>query len=427
MLNKALPLLMKSYASPVQGNKVTLFKYSARNASGLKINNTLEAETIRQAAEIIIRQKMTPIVITPIVVSPDLMAQFTDWHALHSLNINDLMLFSQQMYSLSKAGVPLHKALSCLTESTRNKALSEALGDVASRIETGSSLSQAMNNHPKVFNALFINIISVGEMSGDLDRSFLQIADYLEREKETRGRIKTAFRYPMMVLMAISVAMIIINVYVIPAFKNVYDNMHTELPWQTQWLLSMSHFMVSYWSYMLGVLIFVSVMAGKYINTYKGRLQWDWLMLHIPVIGSIVQRATMERFSRSFAMTLIAGVPLLQGITIVSGVIGNSYIASKLQKMRLGIEKGDSVSRMAASTQLFPPLVIQMIIVGEEVGNIGDMLLEVADFYEIEVDADLKNISSVIEPILIVIIGMMVLVLALGIFLPMWNLASVIH
>jgi MSHA biogenesis protein MshG len=418
---------MKFCVSRVLENKLELFKYSARNASGQMINNVLEAENIEQATLIITHQKMIPINITKIVSSPDLMAQFKEWQALNNLNINDLMLFSRQMYSLSKAGVPLHRALGCLIQSTRNKALANALKEIAGRIEAGSSLSQAMNNYPKIFNSLFINIINVGEMSGNMDRSFLQIADYLQREKETQGQIKAAFRYPIMVLIAISAAMLVINIYVIPAFKGVYDNMHTILPWQTNLLISVSKYTVTYWPYMVTGVMIVSVMSIKYINTLEGRLQWDWLMLHLPVVGSIVQRSTMERFSRSFAMSLKAGVPLLQGITIVSGAIGNSYIASKLQKMRIGIEKGDSISRMARSTDLFPPLVIQMIIVGEEVGNIGDMLIEVADFYKMEVDAELKNISTVIEPILIVIIGMMVLVLALGIFLPMWDLASVIH
>jgi MSHA biogenesis protein MshG len=203
--------------------------------------------------------------------------------------------------------------------------------------------------------------------------------------------------------------------------------MHAELPWQTKLLMTVSNFTVSYWPYLLGGLVVLVTTFIHYINTRDGRLQWDWLMLHIPGIGSIVERSTMERFARSFAITLSSGVPLIQGITIVSEAIGNSYIASKLDQMRVGIEKGDSISRMARSTQLFPPLVVQMIMVGEETGNISDMLIEVADFYESEVDAELKNIASVIEPILIVVIGMMVLVLALGIFLPMWNLSGAMH
>ncbi|MDP3905152.1 MAG: type II secretion system F family protein, partial [Methylococcaceae bacterium] len=331
------------------------------------------------------------------------------------------------MHSLSKAGVPLIRALRSLSESTRNPALANAIKDIAKRLESGSSLSQAMNQHQKVFSPLFINIVHVGETSGGLDQAFLQIANYLEREKETQSRIKAALRYPSMVIIAISIAMIVINIYVIPAFKGVFDKMHAELPWQTRLLMAISEFTVNYWPYLLGGLLVLSAIVIKYINTREGRLQWDWLMLRIPGVGSIVERSTMERFARSFAMSLSAGVPLIQGITIVSAAIGNSYIASKLEQMRIGIEKGDSISRMARSTQLFPPLVVQMLMVGEETGNISDMLLEVADFYETEVDAELKNIASVIEPILIVIIGIMVLILALGIFLPMWDLSTNMH
>jgi MSHA biogenesis protein MshG len=281
-----------------------------------------------------------------------------------------------------------------------------------------------MNHHKKVFSPLFVNIINVGESSGGLDLAFLQLSHYLEREKETESRIKSALRYPTMVIVAISIAMIIVNIYVIPAFKGVFDKMHAELPWQTKLLMSISDFMVHYWPYLLIALVAVITAIIKYINTTAGRLRWDRLILSLPAVGSIIERSTMERFSRSFAMILRAGVPLIQGITIVSAAIGNSYVGSRLDQLRIGIEKGDTISRMARSTHLFPPLVIQMIMVGEETGNISDMLLEVANFYETEIDAELKNLASVIEPILIVVIGIMVLVLALGIFLPMWNLSS---
>jgi len=403
---------------------VAHFKCTARSASGQLITNVVEAENRQLAAQIISSRGLTPVSITPAVINTDLIERFNQWQALNSLNINDMMLFCRQMYSLTKAGVPLIRALRSLTESTRNLALAGALKDITKRLESGSALSQAMNHHKKVFSPLIINIVHVGETSGGLDQAFLQIANYLEREKETQSRIKSALRYPGMVIIAISIAMVVINIYVIPAFKSVFDKMQAELPWQTKLLMNISNFTVSYWPYLLGGLLALITIIVKYINTSEGRLQWDWLMLRIPAVGSIVERSTMERFSRSFAMTLNSGVPLIQGITIVSAAIGNSYIASKLEQMRIGIEKGDSISRMARSTQLFPPLVIQMIMVGEETGNISDMLLEVADFYETEVDAELRNIASVIEPILIVIIGMMVLVLALGIFLPMWNLSG---
>lgn len=406
---------------------MAFFKYTARNASGQLVSNVVEADDRGLAAQLLNNRGLTPVTITQTSAQSDVIAQFNNWRALNSLSISDMMLFSRQMHSLSKAGVPLIRALRSLTESTRNPALAGALKDIAKRLESGSSLSQAMNQHKKIFSPLFINIVHVGETSGGLDLAFLQIAGYLEREKETQNRVKSALRYPAMVIVAISIAMVIINIYVIPSFKSVFDRMGAELPWKTKLLMAISDFTISYWPYLLGVLIGASLLAIKYINTREGRLQWDWLMLHIPGVGSIVERSTMERFARSFAMTLSSGVPLIQGITIVGEAIGNSYIASKLEQMRIGIEKGDSISRMARATQMFPALVIQMIMVGEETGNISDMLLEVADFYEAEVDAELKNIASVIEPILIVIIGIMVLVLALGIFLPMWNLSSVMH
>lgn len=400
------------------------FQIKARNTAGELVETLIDADNPALAAQIVSNRGMIPISITQKDSHASLLERFNHWQALNQLNLTDLMLFSRQMYSMTKAGVPIIRALRSMIESTRNLALVEALKDIAKRLESGSALASAMNHHKKVFSPLFVNIINVGESSGGLDLAFLQLSHYLEREKETESRIKSALRYPTMVIVAISIAMIIVNIYVIPAFKGVFDKMHAELPWQTKLLMSISDFMVHYWPYLLIALVVFVTAVIKYINTTAGRLRWDRLILSLPAVGSIIERSTMERFSRSFAMILSAGVPLIQGITIVSAAIGNSYVGSRLDQLRIGIEKGDTISRMARSTHLFPPLVIQMIMVGEETGNISDMLLEVANFYETEIDAELKNLASVIEPILIVVIGIMVLVLALGIFLPMWNLSS---
>lgn len=403
------------------------YAYKARNQSGKLIEGIIESESTKAVAKSLAERELMPTSIKLHIEKVDLMDQFNQWQALSSINIDDIMLFSRQMYSLSKAGVPIIRAINSLTESTRNSALASALSNIASSLEGGLTLSQAMGQHPKIFSHLFISIVNVGEETGGLDQAFLQISQYMEREKETQSRIKSALRYPTMVIIAISVAMAIVNIYVIPAFKGVFDKMGAELPWQTKMLMSVSDFSVAYWPHILGGLVLTAIMLIKYIETPEGHLKKDQLMLKIPAVGSIIHRATMERFSRSFAMILSSGVPLIQGISIVSNAIGNVYIGSKLDTMRIGIEKGDSISRMAMSIGLFPPLVVQMIMVGEETGNISEMLLEVADFYETEIDAELKNLASVIEPFLLLIIGSMVLVLALGIFLPMWNLSSAMH
>jgi MSHA biogenesis protein MshG len=379
------------------------------------------------AAQLISNRGMIPVAIEKTIINHDLLQQFNDWQALKQLNLSDLILLTRQMYSLSKAGVPIIRSIRSLVKSTRNSALAATLSDIAKGLEAGNSLSQTLSNHPKIFDPLFTSIIDVGETTGELEQSFLQISQYLEREKTTQASIKAALRYPSMVIIAISIAMIIINIYVIPSFKTIFDRMHADLPWQTKLLMSISNFTVNYWPILVIALIGGIYGFNKYINTIDGRLVLDRFLLKIPGIGSIIERATMERFSRSFAMILSSGVPLIQGIGIVANAVGNTYVGKKLNKMRIGIEKGDSISRMAISTQLFPDLVIQMIMVGEETGNISDMLLEVADFYEAEIDAELKNLASVIEPFLIVIIGIMVLILALGIFLPMWNLSSVMQ
>lgn len=404
---------------------MALFSYKARNSAGKLVINSLEAENSKQAAQTLLNRGLTPI---SIEVSnqqgDDLISSFLLWQAHRQLSINDLMLFSRQMYSLTKAGVPLIRAINSLADTSRNLALKQALIGIARKLESGQSLSQAMSQYRRVFPVLLISIVSVGETTGGLEQAFQQIGQYLEREKETQTRVKSALRYPTMVLFAISIAMVIVNIYVIPAFKGVFDKMGAELPWQTRLLMGISDFMVQYWPHLLGGLLIIALLVSKYLSSKDGRLQWHKILLKMPVIGSIIERATMERFSRSFAMILNAGVPLIQGISIVAQAVGNDYIGSMLHKMQIGIEKGDSISRMARSIGLFPPLVIQMIMVGEESGNIADMLEEVADFYEGEIDVELKNLSSAIEPFLIVIIGVMVLGLALGIFLPMWDLST---
>lgn len=403
------------------------FAYKARNASGNLITGQLEADSAQTVAQGLNSRGLIPLTIEPVASSADLLEQFGQWRALRALDINDLILFSRQMYSLTKSGVPLTRAINSLAESSRNLALKQALLGVTRKLESGQPLSQAMAQYDRVFPLLLVSIVNVGETTGSLEQAFLHVSRYLEREKETENRIKTALRYPSMVIAAIGIALVVVNIYVIPAFKGMFDKMGSQLPWQTRLLMSISEFSVNYWPQMFAALIALAVLLGKYLENPEGLKQWHWLLLKIPAVGGIVERATMERFSRAFAMILDAGVPLIQGIAIVSKAVGNEYIGAKLHKMRIGIEKGDSISRMAKSTGLFPPLVIQMILVGEESGNIAEMLQEVADFYEGEIDAELKTLSSVIEPFLIVVIGLMVLVLALGIFLPMWDLSTNMH
>jgi MSHA biogenesis protein MshG len=406
---------------------MAIFQYTGRNRRGEAVKGDIDATNIDAVATQLFNNGVTPIDIVPASVHQDVFAGLQALRARFSegrIELTDQVFFCRQMYTLLKAGVPIMQALRGLRETTKNPALAKVIGSLAEGLDAGLSLSVAIKRHEATFSSLFVSMVQVGETTGSLPEAFLQLSQYLEREKDTRERIKTALRYPTMVIAAIGIAVMIINIFVIPAFANVFKSFKAELPWATKILIGTSDFTVAYWYYILAFLILVFVGVRFYIGTPEGRYRWHHWKLHIPLIGSIVYRAMLGRFARSLAVMLKAGVPLVQGMTVVSRALDNDYLADRILQMRDSLERGESIARTASATGLFPPMVLQMIAVGEDTGAIDALLIEVADYYEREVDHDLKNLSSSIEPILIVIMGIMVLILALGVFLPMWDLSQ---
>ncbi len=401
------------------------FRYKARNHRGDAISGEIEAPNSDSVAVQLLNSGITPVEIKEYTprqdVLGDLLARLNRRHP----TLDDLVLFCRQMYTLTKAGVPIIRGISGLAESTRNVVLAEALDRMRVELESGRELSTAMNQSPRLFSPLMVSMVRVGENTGQLDEAFLKLSSYLELERDTRNRIKAAMRYPTFVLFAIAAAIVIVNIWVIPAFMDVFASFRMELPWQTKLLLATSNFFVDYWPYLLALLLLALGGLRYYLNTPEGKYLWDKKKLGIPLVGSILSRATLGRFARTFAMTTRAGVPLIQTLTVVSRAVDNDYIAEQVLSMRNGIERGDSLTRTAAASAMFTPLVLQMMAVGEETGGVDDMLDEVADFYEREVDYELKGLSQAIEPILLVAVGVLVLMLALGIFLPMWELTSI--
>ena len=401
-----------------------VFDYRARNIRGDLIQGSVESGSIDAVATQLLNSGITPIDIIQArenVTSLDI----GKWlESNRAPGLDDLILFSRQMYTLMKAGVPMVRSITGLIQSTRNHKLVVALRDILTNIESGQELGSSLARHPDIFTTLFVSMVRVGENTGRLDSSFLQISLYMEREKETRERIKAALRYPVFVIIAIAIAMAVINIFVIPAFANLFENADVPLPWQTRLLMGTSEFFVAWWYILLGGIAAAIIGFYQYTRTDRGRYRWDKLKLLIPLAGDIIKRATLGRFARSFSMALNAGVPLIQSLTVVSRAVDNEYVGEHILGMRNGIERGDSITRTATITGMFTPLVLQMLAVGEETGAVDDMLLEVADYYDREVDYDIKNLSSAIEPILIVAIGIMVLILALGVFMPMWSIST---
>ncbi|EJI1280505.1 type II secretion system F family protein [Vibrio vulnificus] len=401
------------------------FHYQGRTLDGNKANGQIDAVTSEAAAEQLMNRGIIPVSITQGKAGSGL--DF-DLNALFApaVPLEILVLFCRQLYSLTKAGVPLLRSMRGLVQNCENKQLKAALEEVVAELTNGRSLSASMQLHSKVFSPLFVSMIHVGENTGRLDQALLQLANYYEQELETRKRIKTAMRYPTFVISFIVVAMFILNVKVIPQFASMFSRFGVDLPLPTRILIGMSEFFVNYWMLLAGFIVGLIFGFKAWVATADGRERWDKWRLKLPVVGGVVNRAQLSRFSRTFALMLKAGVPLNQSLALSAEAMGNRYLELKILKMKADIEAGSQVSVTAINSGIFTPLVIQMISVGEETGRIDELLMEVADFYDREVDYDLKTLTARIEPILLVIVAGMVLVLALGIFLPMWGMLDVI-
>ena len=402
------------------------FEYRGRNQRGEVVKGRIEGASAEAVATQLFNSGVTPIDIAA-ARADDVMSFFKGRRGGGKIGLIDLALFSRQMYTLLKAGVPIMQALRGLRESTHNPALSVIIAAIGESLDQGLDFATSLRRYPQVFSPLFVAMVQVGETTGNLAEAFLQLAENLEREKDTRDRLKSATRYPMFVIIAMAIAMFIINMFVIPAFAKAYAGFRIELPWATQILIATSNFTTDYWYIMLGVLIAATISIRMYVQTPEGRYAWHKHQLRLPVTGKIIFQATLARFARTLAIMMCARVPLVQGMTVVSRAVDNDYIGERIVQMRDGIERGESIARTAAATALFPPLVVQMIGVGEETGAVDELMLTVADYYDREVDYSIKNISDAIQPLLIVVLGALVLILALGVFLPMWDLVKAVR
>ena len=403
-----------------------LFQYKGRNQRGEAVRGHLEAVSPDAVAAQLMNSGVIPIDIGTAEAREDVLGALKAWLAASTpITLTDLSLFSRQMYTLLKAGVPIMQALRGLRDSTQNPALAKVIVSIGESLDTGLDLTSAMRRHPKVFTSLYVNMVQVGETTGSLQEVFLQLAAYLEREKDTRDRIKSATRSPLFVVIAIVAAIFIINLFVIPTFAKVYAGFKIELPLATKILIASSNFTVAWWKPILGTIAAAIIALRYYVRTPEGRYRWHKMKLGIPVVGRVIYKATLGRFARALAVMMKSGVPLVQGMTVVSRAVDNDYISDRIVQMRDGIERGETIARTAAATGMFPSLVIQMISVGEETGSVDELMFNVADYYEREVDYDIANLSTALQPILIVFLSIMVFILALGVFLPMWDLVQV--
>lgn len=405
-----------------------LYQYRGRNQRGEAVKGQVEANSPDAVATQLFNSGVTPIDINITKATQDIFATLSArFGGGGKVDLVDLILFCRQMYTLMKAGVPIMQALRGLRESTQNPAFARVIQSIGEGLDTGLEFSTALKRHTGIFPPLFISMVQVGESTGSLEEVFQQLAGYLEREKDTRDRVKSALRYPMFVVLAMVIALVIINIFVVPAFSKVFASFRITLPLPTRVLIATSQFTITYWPYMLGVLVASIFTLRSYVRTPDGRYRWHRLKLKLPVAGKIITKSMLSRFTRALAVMIKAGVPLVQGMTVVSRAVDNDFMSERILQMRNGVERGETIGRTAHATGMFPPLVIQMITVGEESGAVDALMLNVAEFYDREIEYDIKNLSDAIQPILIVFMGVLVLILALGVFLPMWDLVQAVR
>ncbi len=401
------------------------FDYQGRDSQGQAVSGNIDAASVEAVANQLLGRGVTPIKIEPARVVGDFEKTWLELSGQNKVKTEDLVILCRQMYTITKAGIPLIRGIYGLQASMNHPRLKDVLEAIGVDLETGMQLSVAMHRYPDIFNNMFVSMVKVGEDSGQLERSFDQLSIYLERELETTNSIKTALRYPSFVLMALVIALGVVNVMVIPAFANMFKQFNAELPLMTRILIGTSDFFIAFWPHLLVLFIGGAVAWRQYIKTPAGALFWGEKKLRLPLVGDIIYRALMARYARSFSLMLKAGVPLSQSLDLSSRAVDNPYLEIKIQDIRQGVERGESLLRTHNASNMFSPLVLQMIAVGEESGQIDTLLEESAGFYEREVDYDLKSLSAKIEPIMIVVMAGFVLVLALGIFLPMWEMYNI--
>ncbi|MCP4725612.1 MAG: type II secretion system F family protein [bacterium] len=396
------------------------FEYKAMNQNGEPITGTMEAPVAGAVFEYLDKQNYTPIKISVKKEAGGL--NISLFKKKSKIKVDELINFTKQLVTLLKAGVPITSSLEALSEQAENPELKTVLNQVKDDVEGGSNFSDALGKHKTVFDGLYVNGVKAGEAGGVLDQVLERIGSLMAYESEIKQKVKSAIRYPIIVIMGIVFAFAFLMIQVVPTFTDMFAQSDKEMPLPTKVLMAISSVFVDYWYFMITVIIGTSIGLFFYIRTPKGKYNFDKFRIRVPVFGPLALKSAMSRFAHMFETLNKSGLPILQTMEIVSTTIGNVVIAKALEQAGQGIEKGRGISVPLKESELFPPLVIRMIAVGEQSGSLDEMLNNVSEHYDNEVNYLIENLVSMIEPILTVTIGAMVLLLALGIFMPMWSM-----
>jgi type IV pilus assembly protein PilC len=403
----------------------TTFTYKVRDSAGKVHDGEMEASTSGAVAKALRDKGFTPITVEQKTTS----AMQKEIHIpglTDRIKVKDVAVFSRQFATMINSGLSLLRSLSILALQTDNKALAKVIGEVKAKVETGASLSEAMAEHPKAFNTLYVSMVKAGEVGGVLDETLLRLSSTIEAQVELRQKIKSAMMYPTAVMGLVVLIVTAMLIFIVPMFENLYADLGGELPVPTKALLALSSVITTYWWAAISV-AFGSIYGFKrWIATTDGRATFDKIKLKLPIFGSLIHKTAIARFSHTMAALTRTGVPILQAMDIVAETSGNAVVAAAVKDVQASIKEGESLAAPLADHDVFPPMVVQMMAVGEETGALDTMLEKVGEFYDREVEAMVEGLTSLIEPLLIVVLGATVGGMLVALYLPMFNVINLI-
>jgi type IV pilus assembly protein PilC len=405
---------------------MSTFAYVGRNRQGAVKKGELSAKTRDEAVDQLRKQQ---VVVTSLEEKSGRGGKLK-FSLGSGLNDKDLVVFTRQFGTMINAGLPLIQCLDILSTQSENKVLRETVADVKNSVEAGSTFSDALKKHPKVFDELYTNMIHAGEVGGLLDTILTRLAKHIEKAMKLKGQIKSAMVYPTAIVGVAVIVISVLMVWVIPVFAQMFLEMSggkIGLPGPTQLVINVSNFFQSYWYAMAGTLVGVIIAIKRYYATVNGRLVIDRLLLKIPVVGDLIRKASVAKFTRTLGTLITSGVPLLEGLSICAKTSGNKVIEGALMNARVSISGGKTISEPLAKCNVFPKMVTHMIAVGESTGALDAMLGKIADFYEDEVDQAVDTLTSLLEPVMMVVLGTVIGFIVIAMYLPIFTMAQAIQ
>jgi len=403
---------------------MSVYDYKGRNKRGEIEQGTIESPGPQAVAQWLMDADIFPIAITARAAARKDPEWFTKLKGEGKVSEVDLLLFTRLMGNMARAGLPMMESIEGVEKSTGSQALAGALKAVRDDLDKGNDLGTALSHHPEVFDDYYVSMIRVGEGSGQLAGAFQSLFKRMEFDREIRKKIKSALRYPTFVIIAITIAISILVIFVVPVFAKTYAGLQAELPLLTRALIAASNFAIGYWWVVLLVIGASYYSFRSWIRTPQGKYAWDEFKLKLPIIGKTLVKATVARFCRSFATASSSGVHISQVFQLVSRVVDNAYFEQRILQMRRGVEKGETLTRVARAAGIFSPIELQMIEVGERTAEVDAMMEQIAQMYQEDVEYEVSKLSQAVEPLLLATMGVLVGILLLGIFMPMWELGQ---